>query len=120
MQIKAIILDLDNTIYPVSSIESLFDPLLDLVDKDGHHQKDMDRIREETMRRPFHLIAKDYHFSPELTEKCMKHLKELSYQGKIEPFDDYSFIKKLPVDKFLVTTGFPKLQKSKIESMNIK
>jgi putative hydrolase of the HAD superfamily len=46
-------------------------------------------------------------------------LKDLAYNGKIEPFEDYQAVRKLPVDKFLVTTGFLKLQQSKIEGMKI-
>jgi putative hydrolase of the HAD superfamily len=38
----------------------------------------------------------------------------------MQPFDDYCLIKKLPVDKFLVTTGFPNLQWSKIRMLGIE
>jgi putative hydrolase of the HAD superfamily len=64
-------------------------------------------------------VARDYHFSEELTEKGIALLKELTYEGKIEPFPDYPSIKDLSVDKFLVTTGFLKLQQSKIAGMKI-
>ena len=120
MRKKAIILDLDNTIYAVRTIgDELFAPLFDLISKDEHHANDLDKIKKETMRRPFQWVAKKYHFSEELTAKGTAILKTLAYHGKIEPFGDYRYVKSLPVDRFLVTMGFLKMQQSKVEKMNI-
>jgi putative hydrolase of the HAD superfamily len=66
------------------------------------------------------VVAKDYHFSNDLTQKGMALLKELKYEGQIEPFTDYSFVRDLPLDKFLVTTGFLKLQQSKIAGLKVE
>jgi putative hydrolase of the HAD superfamily len=120
MRKKAIILDLDNTIYPVHSIaDEVFGSLFEMIEGDGQHSNDMQKIKAEIMRRPFQQVAKDYHFSKELTRKGIEYLKHLTYTGTIKPFDDYELVKHLPVDKFLVTTGFVKLQQSKIERMHI-
>lgn len=67
------------------------------------------------MRKPFQLVAKDYQFSKQLTSKGTELLTNLKYKGKIEPFKDYRIVKNLSLDKFLVTTGFLKLQQSKVE-----
>jgi putative hydrolase of the HAD superfamily len=72
------------------------------------------------MRKPFQLVAREYDFSDELTTKGIAMLKDLEYTGKIEPFDDYRFVNELVADKFLVTTGFLKLQQSKVEGMKIR
>lgn len=120
MHKKAIILDFDNTIYSAPSIgNELFAPLLKIIEKDGKHLEQIEQLKADMMRRPFQVIAKDYNFSEELTEKCTAFLKELTYNGKIEPFDDYQFLRELAIDKFLVTTGFFKLQQSKIEGMKL-
>src|SRR5215471_12775708 len=120
MHKKAIIFDLDNTIYSVRSIgQELFDSLFEVIIQDGNHTENMEKIKEEIMRRPFQLVASDYNFSNELTQKGIELLKDTSYRGKIEPFRDYEFAKNLPVEKFLVTTGFLKLQQSKVEGMEI-
>jgi putative hydrolase of the HAD superfamily len=120
MKKKAIILDLDNTLYPVSSIgDELYGELLDMIAQNEEQSGNMSQLRDEIMRRPFILIARDYHFSEELTQRCVAYLKELTCDG-IETFDDYRYVKNLAFKKFLVTTGFPKLQKSKIESLKIE
>jgi putative hydrolase of the HAD superfamily len=118
---KAIIFDLDNTVYPVHSIgEELFAPLFSFIMKDGKHAQDIDKIKDDIMRKPFQLVAREYDFSDELTTKGISLLRNLEYTGKIEPFDDYRFVKDLVADKFLVTTGFLKLQQSKVEGMKIR
>ena len=121
MKKKAIIFDLDNTIYSVYSIgNTLFAPLFELIELDGSQTQHMDKIRDEVMRRPFQQIAKDYHFSESLTQKSIELLTQLVYNGPIEPFEDYALVKQLPVHKFLVTTGFPAMQQSKVDRMGLQ
>jgi putative hydrolase of the HAD superfamily len=121
MQKRALILDLDNTIFPVSSIgDTLFAPLFDLIKADEHADAKFDEIRKQVMRRPFQRVAEDFHFSKALTDKGIEILKGVSYTGRIEPFPDYSIIRKLTIDKFLVTTGFTKMQQSKVDAMQLQ
>lgn len=118
---KAIILDLDNTIYPVPSIgNELFASLFRLIEETGEHTADIAAIKDEIMRKPFQMVASQYQFSDELTKKGIDLLLNLTYDGPIKPFSDYSFTKQLTCDKFLVTTGFIKLQQSKIKGMGIE
>ena len=118
---KAIILDLDNTIYPVPSIgDELFSPLFQIIAEDGNHVGEMKEIKDDIMRRPFQRVAADFKFSDELTQKGIALLKEITYKGKIEPFEDFAYVKDLSIDKYLVTTGFLKMQQSKVENMGLE
>jgi putative hydrolase of the HAD superfamily len=117
---KAIILDLDNTIFPVPQIgHKLFAPLFSLIEQDGNHTRELEKIKDEVMRTPFQKVAKSHQFSEELTRKSIALLQELTYNGPIEPFTDFDLVRKLPVDKFLVTTGFTKMQQSKIDRLDL-
>jgi len=121
MRKKAIILDLDNTIYSVPSIgNELFASLFRLIEESGEHTADIAAIKEEIMRKPFQWVAAQHQFSNELTKKGIDLLLNLTYEGPIEPFSDYTCTKQLHCDKFLVTTGFLKLQQSKIRGMGIE
>src|SRR5438128_1665678 len=85
---KRIIFDLDNTVYSVHSIgEELFASLFELILEDGSHTQYIDEIKNEIMRKPFQLVAREYHFSEQLTLKGVALLKDLEYRGKIAPFD---------------------------------
>jgi putative hydrolase of the HAD superfamily len=118
---KAIIYDLDNTIYSVPSVGDLmFEPLFSLIKRSGKHSGDFEKIRDDIMRKPFQVVASHYHFDDHLTRQGIDLLQTLEYSGPIETFDDYAEIKKLTGDRFLVTTGFYKLQMSKIRGMKIE
>ena len=118
---KVLILDLDNTVFPVSAIgEELFGALFQMIRNNGEYQGDFDQIRQEIMRRPLLLIAIDFSFSEELTKECLELFENMTYSKPIETFKDYPEIRKYPCKKYLVTTGFPKLQKSKITQLGIE
>jgi putative hydrolase of the HAD superfamily len=118
---KAFIYDLDNTIYAVSTIGAeLFASLFALIQESGAYAGPFDKIRDDIMRKPFQVVARQYHFSQELTQKGIGLLQDLTYEGDIKPYRDYPEIRTIPGDRFLVTTGFRKLQESKIRRMGIE
>lgn len=120
MNKKAIIYDLDNTIYPVDSIgESLFEPFLKLISEYPEHDVDIAKIKDDMMRKPFQVVAAEHHFSDELISRTITLLRTMTYQDEIKYFDDYPQIKKINAERFLVTTGFYNLQCSKIHGMGI-
>ncbi len=118
---KAIIFDLDNTIYSAPSIGGeVFASLLLLIEKDEEQKENMQVIKHDIMRKPFQIIAASYQFSDELTNKGIDLLQTLTYEGIIEPFEDFEETKNLTQDKYLVTTGFPLLQQSKIKGLQLE
>jgi putative hydrolase of the HAD superfamily len=119
---KAIILDLDNTIYPVSSIaEHLFEKLFSLLDQNTEkiNYEDMLAAKEELKRRPYHLVADKFNFGDELKMQGIDMLKNMTYDLPMFPFEEYHIVKSAAVQKFLVTTGFSKLQWSKVKKLGI-
>jgi len=120
---RALILDLDNTIYPVSSIaDYLFKQLFDLIDREGTsvNYDDLEKAKDELTRRNFQLVADKYHFSPELKAKGVELLRNMTYHLPMQPFEQYRHVRSAPHDKFLVTTGFYKLQWSKVKMLGIE
>lgn len=118
---KALILDLDNTIYAVASIgDRLFNSLFRLIEQSGTYRGSLEQIKDDIMRKPFQLVAAQHGFSPALTQQGVALLQELTWEGPIAPFSDYGHLKALPQDKFLVTTGFTLLQQSKIRGMGLE
>jgi putative hydrolase of the HAD superfamily len=54
MRKKTVILDLDNTIYPVHSIgNELFYTLFKLIEESGEYNGNLQEIKNDIMRRPF-------------------------------------------------------------------
>jgi len=120
---KAIIFDLDNTIYTVSSIaDHLFAGLFALIDEKAVHlsAETIAAAKDELKRRHYRLVAEKFGFGPALTDEGESLLKDMAYDLPMQTFEDYVFLKELPHDKFLVTMGFTKLQWSKVEQLGIK
>jgi len=121
MKKKAIIFDLDNTIYPVAAIsERLFGELFALIESKGEFTGDMERIKYGINRKPFQVVASDFGFSKYLESNCIRVLENLTYEADIATFEDYPVVKALPCRKFLVTAGFLKMQESKIDRLKIR
>lgn len=120
MRKKALIFDLDNTLYAVSSIAGeLFAPLFALLEKSGELNDRLDPVKQDLMRKPYQWVAQKHGFSEKLTKTGLQLLKKATYEGPIEPFPDYREVKALPLQKYLVTSGFQAMQQSKIKGMAI-
>ncbi|MFO7977500.1 MAG: HAD family hydrolase [Bacteroidales bacterium] len=121
MKKEALLLDLDNTIFPVSSIgDELFAPLFRLILGTGEYQGDFEVMKKHIMSKPFQWVARKYHFSDSLKYNSFQLLENLTYNKPIQPFEDYSEIKKLALQKFLITAGFTRMQQSKIQNLGIQ
>lgn len=117
---KALIFDLDNTIFPTPSIgPKLFEPLFKKLEENGSHNDQLEEIKEDVMRIPFQAVAEKYGMDDQLTQECMELLKELTYDGPMEAFEDFEPMRKLPVDRFVLTTGFMKMQQSKVKALGL-
>jgi len=123
---KALIFDLDNTIYPVSAIaDNLFAKLFAVLDEysgsiNMGDDDRMSKIKEEMTRRPFQYIADKYELDKELNDKMVDTLRTMTYDLPMQPFEDYHHLRNIHLDKFLVTTGFVKLQMSKVIQLGIE
>lgn len=121
--ISALILDMDNTVFPTSSItDELFEPIYQLLEKhkDKVGEENIQEIRKLVSKKAWQKIAEEYDFNEELTNEGADILRETTYNKPITLFDDYALVKELAIDKHLVTMGFTKMQWSKIKMLNIE
>jgi putative hydrolase of the HAD superfamily len=121
--ISALILDMDNTVFPSNSIsDELFEPIYQLLEKhkDKVGEENIQEIKKLMSKKAWQKISEEYDFNDELTKEGADILRETTYHKPIILFDDYSYIKELAIDKHLVTMGFTKMQWSKIKMLNIE
>ncbi|MCQ6959595.1 HAD family hydrolase [Mucilaginibacter aquariorum] len=119
---RVLILDLDNTIYPVSSIaDHLFGKLFKLIDENlgEEDRRAATKAKDELTRRPYQHVADEFGFSDELKKQGMEMLRNIRFEEPMFAYEEYNLLRQIPIDKFLVTTGFTKLQMSKVEMLNI-
>lgn len=118
---KLLILDLDNTIYPVSTIaKKLFNELFAHIEKSGAFSGDVEEIKLEIQRTPFQKVAEQFQFSQQLLKECLDIHTTLIYPDPMQAFDDYPIVRDLKIEKMLVTSGFRKLQESKVDQLKIR
>ncbi|MCJ8209084.1 HAD hydrolase-like protein [Mucilaginibacter sp. RS28] len=121
--IKALIIDLDNTVYPAKSIgEELFQPIISLMDeyKESLSTEDLDKAKQELTRTPFQKVADKFGFPEEFKKKGVEILKHRKYDKPFDAYPDYPTLAGLNIDKFLVTFGFVTLQNSKIDQLGVR
>lgn len=123
LMITALILDMDNTIFPSNSIsDELFEPIYQLLEKhkDKVGEENIQEIRKLMSKKAWQKIAEEYDFNDELTKEGADILRETTYNKPIVPFEDYDLIKSTSLNKYLVTMGFTKMQWSKVKMLNVE
>lgn len=113
--------DLDNTIYPVSSIaDELFKKLFETIAASGDFKGNLEDVKTEIQRTPFEKVANAFYFGNDLYSDCLSILNELVYDKPMQAFADYRHVQELPQKKYLITSGFTKMQQSKILQLGIE
>lgn len=121
---QLLIFDLDDTIFETKSIDKksvklIFDKFDNLlVNKFGKELTE--KIIPELWEFPFDFVSKKYQFDDFLYSEFAHLVNQYEYVFSIKTFKDYNVIQSLAQSKILVTTGFSKLQKAKLHSLNIE
>lgn len=124
MECRAIILDLDDTIFQTKSMDAkifndFFEHLtLNLASQ--FSQVTIDAIIKDLWSAAWDLVISKYNIPKETIISSIDVLDNLDLKLTISTYPDYQFIKELSVTKFLVTTSLTSLQKAKIRALNIE
>ncbi|OYT32635.1 hypothetical protein DRJ22_02215 [Candidatus Woesearchaeota archaeon] len=121
--IKAIIFDLDNTIYSTKSVgRNLFKPVMKVIKKNNDFlsENDLKSIEKDLWFYNLDLIAKKYSFPLHFYNLVKNAYFSVRIKKSLRPFADFRIIKGFPCLKFLVTAGSEVLQQSKIEALGIR
>lgn len=124
---RVYIFDLDDTLFPTNTVHLDFGkPVLDEIIRCAGVEKkyslqDIEKIYADCWVMPFDQIALKYKFSDYMYDSIQKAYCELEINHPIHLFDDALVtLNQLEGIKYLVTTGYEKLQNSKIEWLNIR
>lgn len=120
---KAAIFDLDNCLCPATAAGSgLFAPAFAAI-----RQANRGAVEAETLElaffecwyTAFDLVARLYRFSDEMVAAGRKAFAQLEITEPIEGYADLHLVQRLPLRRFLVTSGFRRLQQSKVKQLNL-
>lgn len=121
---KVAIFDLDNCLCPATAAGTrLFAPAFAAI-----RQANRGAVEAETLERAlfecwytaFDLVARLYCFSDEMVSAGREAFAQLEITEPIEGYADLHLVQHLPLRRFLVTSGFRRLQQSKIQRLGLE
>ena len=124
IMIQAIIFDLDNCLSAAKEVgEELMQPVFDAIRRENRgrlSEEELARAFEDFWRIPLDVVAKDHGFSKEMLDAAWNASVGLQVKSPMRGYEDLRVLKDLPVQRFLVTSGFRRLQESKIDALGFR
>jgi putative hydrolase of the HAD superfamily len=122
--IKALIFDLDNCLAPANEVgEDLVEPAFDAIRTANRGTVPEGTLREafsECWRHPFDWVAQKYGFSTEMLTAGWDAFSRMEAQTPMKGYSDLGILPELSADLYLVTSGFRRLQESKIRALRFE
>jgi FMN phosphatase YigB (HAD superfamily) len=119
--IRAIIFDLDSCLSAADEVgRQLYDPVFRAIRAANHgtlSEEELEKAFTDCWRIPFDVVAETHGFSPEMRDVGWREFAGLEIQDRMVGYPDLPAIWKLPVLRFLVTSGFRRLQESKVRAL---
>ena len=121
--IQAIIFDLDSCLSPGDEPgRQLFQLAFDAITRanhGSHADTALQHAFEDMWRLPYDVVAQKYVFTPAMFPAGWNELLQIEVTTPMFGYGDLSVLKELPARLFLVTSGFRRLQESKIRALGI-
>lgn len=121
---KAILFDLDSCLSAADEPgRDLYQPAFEAIRKANRGTLSgsaLDDAFEESWRIPFDVIARTHGFSKEMFEAGWNAFTQIVMTKPMHGYGDLGVLSELPAQKYLVTSGFRRLQESKVEMLGIR
>lgn len=122
--IRAAIFDLDNCLAAADEAgEALFAPAFAAIRVANHGRLSKDELRRafaDMWRHALDHVAREHDFSDEMLQAGRRAFATIEVKEPLRGYADLWEIEKLPLERFLVTSGFRRLQESKIAALGIE
>ncbi len=121
--IKALIFDLDNCLASSREVgEELFQPAFDAIRRANRGAVPEEALREafeECWGNALDWVADKHGFSDEMLRAGWEIFEKLEVKKPMTGYDDLAVLEDLAARRFLVTSGFRRLQESKIAALGL-
>ena len=125
-RLRAIIVDLDNTVFPSATIPyRVLAPAIEALRSANTGPRALDdalvaKVIAESWTTAFDSVATKYHLSPEIQNAWTRAMSTIRLIEKIEPFADVWALSRIPALRALVTTGYRIFQESKVAALDVQ
>lgn len=124
MNNQALILDLDDTIFPTKSMDKeIFRPFFDdLTATLAIHfdSQQIENIIEELWERPIDYVFNKHNIKYDWVSSLFTFFDTIDLKLDIQTYQDYCYLRSNELPKYLVTTGIKNLQSAKIRALGIE
>lgn len=120
---KALIFDLDNCLAAANEVgEELYEPAFAAIRQANHgavSAADLAQAFADVWRHPLDWVAARYGFSEAMLAAGWRVFTKLEVTRAMHGYGDLAILAQLPAQRFLVTSGFRRLQESKIRALQL-
>jgi putative hydrolase of the HAD superfamily len=121
--VQAIIFDLDNCLVPGDAIGlAAYQPAFDAIrsaNDDTLSDAELGAAFADMWRHPLDDVARRHRFTPAMLAAGWQVFERMEARAPMQGYPDVGVLADLPVSRFLVTTGFRRLQESKIAALGL-
>ena len=121
--IKAIIFDLDNCLSAADEVGvQLFESAFEAIRRANRGtltDAELNEAFSDCWRHPLDFVAERHKFSKEMLSAGWNEMARMEVKVRMNGYPDLVILAGLPVPLFLVTSGFRRLQESKVRSLGI-
>jgi FMN phosphatase YigB (HAD superfamily) len=121
--VRAIIFDLDNCLAPSDELgRDLLDPVFAAVRAANHGRLSEEELKaafRDCWRYGFDKVAKEHGFSKEMRDAGWRAFARIEVRAPMQGYGDLDVLPHLGDRRFLVTSGFRRLQESKVRALGI-
>jgi len=122
--IKALIFDLDSCLSAANEVgDHLFKPAFDAI-REANRGTVADNMLKQAFldcwRFPFNDVAHKYGFTEEMTKAGFAAFAQIEITEPMHGYGDLNVLRELSQKLFLVTSGFRRLQESKVDALGIR
>jgi putative hydrolase of the HAD superfamily len=122
--IKALIFDLDSCLSAANEVgDQLFEPAFNAIRRANHGAVSEETLKQafsDCWRFPFNDVACKYGFTDEMIKAGFAAFTQIEVTEPMHGYGDLEVLRALPTKLFLVTSGFRRLQESKIDALGIR
>jgi len=122
--IKTLIFDLDNCLAPAIQVgEALYQPAFEAIRDSNSGALSDDQLAESfaaIWNAPFDSVADRFNYSEAMRQAGQRVFVSLEVSGSMEGYGDLAVLQELSQKRFLVTSGYRRLQESKVDALGIR
>lgn len=120
---QALIFDLDNCLCPARAVgEHFFDPVFAAIRAAAPPEFDV-RVLQDAFEacwiHPFDAVCERHGFTPAMRQAGFEGFARAEVQGPLVGYPDLHLLPRFPTPRFLVTSGFRRLQASRIRALGL-